>query len=152
MTTTIAESGSNVRSRVGNATRDYGGAQIRAHCHHLATVVTIRGEISLDNVDCVIDATRRFVLLGNPLVLDLSNVKPVGTVGISLLNIIAEDCRAARVDWTLVAGGAVIDLLRDCDVEPAFPITWSVREALKNFAEAIVKRRQLMLPLIGKTA
>ncbi len=33
-----------------------------------------------------------------------------------------------------------------------FPIARSVREALRNLAEAIVNRRQLVLPLIKKTA
>ena len=33
-----------------------------------------------------------------------------------------------------------------------FPITLSVHEALHNLADAIVSRRQLVLPLIKKTA
>ena len=52
----------------------------------------------------------------------------------------------------LVAGSDIIDRLCECGVESADPTCSSVNEALKNFADAIARRRQLMLPLIGKTA
>ena len=60
----------NAATRQGNGTFDCGGAQIRAHCHHLATVVTIRGEIDAINVDWVGAYIRRFILGNNPVVLD----------------------------------------------------------------------------------
>jgi hypothetical protein len=62
-----------------------------------------------------------------------------------------EECRAAEVEWTLVASPAVIELLGD-GIESTFAITGSVHAALRNVADAIASRRQLVLPLIRKTA
>jgi anti-anti-sigma factor len=142
----------NVATRHGYGTFDCDGALIRAHCRHLATVVTIRGEIDAVNVDRVSQYIRRFILEGNPLVLDVSDVSYFAGAGISLVCTLDEDCRAAGVEWTLVASPAVIALLGGGRAEDEFPIARSVREALHNVAEAIVSRRQLVLPLIKKTA
>lgn len=135
--------------RHGNGSVDCGGAQLRAHCRHLATVLTIRGEIDAVNVDRVSEHIRRFIVGKHPVVLDMSAVSQFGTAGISLLYSLDEDCRAAGVEWTLVASPAVIELLGDVTV---FPIARSVHEALRNLADAIVRRRQLVLPLIKKSA
>jgi anti-anti-sigma factor len=142
----------DVATRRGNGTFDCGGAQIRAHCRHLATVVTIRGEIDAVNVDQVSEYIRRFVHGSNPVVLDLGDLSHFAAAGISLLHELDEDCRAAGVEWTLVACPAVSELLGDGYGEDVFPFTRSVREALHNLADAIVSRRQLVLPLIKKTA
>jgi anti-anti-sigma factor len=138
-----------VATRHGYGTFQCGGAQIRAHCRHLATVVTIRGEIDGGNVDRVGEYVRRIVLGSNPVVLDLSDVSHFAAAGISLVRRLDEDCRAAGVEWILVASPAVTALLGD---QGEFPIARSVREALRTLAEAIVDRRQLVLPLIKKTA
>lgn len=76
MTTTIptSKSACSVTTRPGNAAVDYGGAQIRAYLHHLATVVTIRGEIDAANVEQISEHVRRFSLGTNPMVLDLSEL------------------------------------------------------------------------------
>jgi anti-anti-sigma factor len=142
----------DVATRRGYGTFDCGGAQIRAHCRHLATVVTVRGDIDAVNVERVGEHIRRFVTGSNPLVLDLSDVSHFATEGISVLYDVDDDCRAAGVEWTLVAGPAVIDVLGPADADAVFPLTRSVREALRNLADAIVSRRQLVLPLIKKTA
>ncbi|WP_156689658.1 STAS domain-containing protein [Mycobacterium sp. Marseille-P9652] len=128
-------------------TVDCGGARIRAHCRHLATVVTIRGEIDADNVDAVGQHLRRFTLGSSPLVLDMSEVTHSGTVGFSLLSAFDDACREAGVEWTLVPSPAAPELLGDM-----FPVTASVHEALHDLADAIDNRRQLVLPLIKKTA
>ena len=138
---------SDVATRQGNCTFDCGGAQIRAHCRHLATVVTIRGEIDAVNVDWVSKYIRRFIVGTNPVVIDMSDLHQFAVAGISLLYVIDEDCRTAGVEWTLVASPAVIELLND-----VFPIAGSVHAALRNLADAIVSRRQLVLPLIRTTA
>ncbi len=157
---TIATTASASQARQANGTFDCGGAQIRAHCRHLATVVTIRGEIGSVNVDRVSEYIRRFILGKNPVVLDLSNVSHFAAAGISLLRKLDEDCCAAGAEWTLVASPAVTEVLGDgCGEDGSqdengavFPITRSVHEALRNLADAIVSRRQLVLPLIRKTA
>ena len=142
----------NVATRRGYGTFDCGGAQVRAHCRHLATVVTIRGEIDAVNVDRVGEYIRRFILGSNPVVLDLSDVSYFAAAGIWLLHSLDEDCRAAAVEWNLVASPAILGLLGGGRDEGMFPITRSVHEALRNLADAIVSRRQLVLPLIKKTA
>jgi anti-anti-sigma factor len=160
MTVAITASASNVTTRRGNGTFDCGGAQIRAHCRHLATVVTIRGEIDAVNVDRVSEYIRRFIFGKNPVVLDMSDVSHFAGAGISLLYSLDEACCAAGVEWTLVPSPAVIELLGDgCDEDGAqdengamFPMTRSVHEALRNLADAIVSRRQLVLPLVRKMA
>jgi anti-anti-sigma factor len=139
----------NVATRHGYGTFNCAGAQIRAHCRHLATVVTVRGDIDAGNVDRVSEYLWRFTLGSNPVVLDLSDVSHFAAKGISLVRRLDEDCRAAGVEWILVASPAVTALLDD---KGEFPIARSVREALRTLAEAIVDRRQLVLPLIKKTA
>ena len=137
-----------------NDTFDFGGARIRAHCRHLATVVTIRGEVDAVNVDRVSKYIRRFILGTDPVVLDMSGITHFSPAGISLLCMFDEACRAAGVEWTLVASPAVIEFVgdgRDQD-QGLFPVTRSVHEALRNLADAIVNRRQLVLPLVRKTA
>lgn len=152
ITTSASKSASNVTTRQGNGTFDCSGAQIRAHCRHLATVVTIRGEIDAINVDRVSEYIRRFIFGKNPVVLDISDVSHFAGAGISLLYSLDEACCAAGVQWTLVPSPVVIELLGDgCDedgAEAMFAMTRSVHEALRNLADAIVSRRQLVLPLI----
>jgi anti-anti-sigma factor len=141
-----------VATRQGYGTFDCHGAQIRAHCRHLATVVTIRGEITAANVDRVTEYVRRLILGSNSVVLDLSDANHFAAAGISFVRRLDEACRAAGVEWTLVAGPTVSALLGGGRDEESFPIARSVREALRTLAEAIVDRRQLVLPLIKKTA
>ena len=155
ITPSVSNSAPNVTNRSNrqaNSTFDCGGAQIRAHCRHLATVVTVRGEIDAVNVDRVSEYIRRFIHGTNPVVLDMSDVSHFAAAGISLLYTLDEECCAAGVEWTLVASPAVTELLGDVEAEAMFPITCSVHEALHILADAIVSRRQLVLPLIRKTA
>lgn len=137
-----------------SSTVDCNGAQIRAHCRHLATVVTIRGEIDAVNVDQVGEYVRRFVLNDNPVVLDLSAVTHFSSAGIALFGVLDEECRGAGVEWMIVANPIVSALLGDCSdpAEAPFPVTRSVHEALRYVAEGINRRRQLVLPLVKKSA
>ena len=132
-----------------NAAFTCGRAQIRAHYRHLATVVTITGRVDAANVDSVTEYAQRFILAKDPLILDVSDVSVPVAAAISFLNTVAEGCRAAGVECVLVAGGAVADLLGDLD---DVPVACSVHEALHHFADVIATRRQLLLPLIKKTA
>lgn len=140
-----------VATRHGYGTFDCDGAQIRAHCRHLATVVTIRGDIDAVNVDRVTEYVRRLILGSNPVVLDVSDVNDFAAAGILFVHRLDEACRAAGVEWTLVASPAIIGLL-GAGGDDLFPTARSVREALGHLADAIVNRRQLVLPLIKQTA
>jgi anti-anti-sigma factor len=144
--------GTITTTRYGNAAFDCDGARIRAHCRHLATVVTIQGEIRAANVNRINEYIRQCTRVKNPLVLDLNGVNSFAPVGISVLYFLDDDCRAAGVEWALIASPAVMEVLRDYEDETVFPITRSVHAALRNLADAIVRRRQLLLPLIKKTA
>ena len=116
-------------------------------------MVTVRGEIDAVNVDRVGQYIRRFLLDESPVVLDMSGVSHFLPAGISLLSTFDDDCRAAGVEWTLVAEPERSrELLSDAAPRNTFPIARSVHEALRNLADAIVSRRQLVLPLIKKTA
>jgi anti-anti-sigma factor len=131
---------------------DCGRAQIRWHFRHLATVVTIHGEVDAANLDAVIDHIQRLILARDPLVLDLSDVKSSAAKCISLAHRVAEHCRQAEVEWTLVAGPEVSQMLQASEDEAICPIARSVAEALRQFSDVIVRRRQLLLPLVRKSA
>lgn len=151
----IAITTSSAMARHGNGIYDCSGAQVRAHCRHLATVVTVRGIVDAVNVERVSEYIRRFVLGSNPVVLDMSDVSHFGAAGISLLYMLDEECAAVGVEWTLVASPPVMERLGDPEAngaEPMFPTARSVHDALHNLADAIASRRQLVLPLIRKTA
>ncbi|BBZ37339.1 STAS domain-containing protein [Mycobacterium conspicuum] len=146
MTLAIAEP---VARPVSDAhTFEYGGARVRAHCRHLATVVTLRGEIDGLNADRIREYVKRFALEQANVVIDMNDVTHFAPAGISLLHGLDEDCRAAGAEWTLVASPAVIELLDGT----TFSTARSVHAALRTLADAIVSRRQLVLPLIKKTA
>jgi anti-anti-sigma factor len=131
---------------------DCGGAQIRAHFRHLATVVRIQGHVDTTNVERLTERMQRFLMANDPVVLDLSGVDSFADEGISLLRAVADDCRTAGIEWTLVASPAVAARLRDSDYDDMVPTAGSVREALHRFADVIDMRRQLLLPLVKKTA
>lgn len=151
---------SNIVARWRNSTVDCCGARMRAYLHHMATVVSVRGEIDGINADQVSAYIRRFNLGTNPLVLDLSAVSDFSAAGISILCGLDEDCRAAGVEWTLVPSPAVAEQLGDTRAGHGthdgngihFPIARSVHRALHNLSDAIASRRQQVLPLIQKTA
>ncbi|MCA2242689.1 STAS domain-containing protein [Mycobacterium sp. WUMAC-067] len=138
-------------SRQDNCVFECEGAQVRAHYRHLATVVHIRGEINDANVDRVSHHIRRFTLGENPLVLDVADLSQFAEAAISLLYALDADCRAAGVDWTLVASSAVTEVLEDTGHDVSFPLMRSVQEALRDRADAIRIRRRMALPLVRKT-
>ncbi|MCV7259134.1 STAS domain-containing protein [Mycobacterium shimoidei] len=140
------------RPRYGSPVFDCGGAQVRAQCRHLAIVVTVSGAIDAVNVDRVSEYSSHFVLPDQPIVLNLSAVDGFTPAGVSFLHRIDEGCRAAGVEWTLVASPAVSRVLQTTDDEDLFSIAGSVREALHDFADAITARRRLLMPLLTKTA
>lgn len=139
---------------IGHRNHTFGcaGAQIRVHYRRLAIVVGVRGKIDAANVERVSEYARHFVRLESPLVLDLSGVNSFAEDAISLLYAFDEDCRVAGAEWTLVAGPTVAERLRDHDGEVTSPNARSVDGALRKFADVTARRRQLLLPLIKKSA
>lgn len=139
-------------SRHDNGVFECDGAELRAHYRHLATVVHIRGKIDDANVDRVSQHIRRFTLGENPVVLDVADVSQFAEAAISLLYAFDADCRAAGVEWTLVASSAVTEVLEDTGHDDSFPLMRSVHEALRDRADAIRIRRRMALPLVRKTS
>lgn len=151
MTATSTAGASAVTSRYENRPFNCGGAQIRAHCRHLAMVVTITGDVDAVNVDRVGQYLTRLLLVEKPIVLDLSDVDSFAAQAISLLYRLDEACDEAGLEWALVANRAVMGLLGIGIDEAMFPIANSVPQALRHFADAIHTRRRL-LPLLTTTS
>jgi anti-anti-sigma factor len=119
---------------------------MRAHDRRLATVVTISGDIDATNIDRVSEYITRFVLVGNAIILDLSDVYFIAAQGISVLIAIDDVYCAAAVHWALVPSHAVSRLLRISDHDNILPTASSVPEAMRHLAKhARVRRRQLPL-------
>ncbi len=135
----------------GNPAFECSGAQMRALCRQLATVVTVSGEVNESNLDVITAYARRIVLTEKPFVLDLTGVRSFSPECISLLFTLDEDCRNAGVDWSVVQSQNVHRTLRLFGEGETFPTVPSVAEALHNFADSIGERRRL-LPLLTKTA
>jgi anti-anti-sigma factor len=142
----------DVVTRQANGIFECGGAQIRAQRRHLATVVTIRGEIDAVNVDQISEYIRRFTLAESRVVLDLGAVNQFANAGVWLLSAFDADCRTAGADWSLVASPTVAKVLTDGGHDVEFSIAPSVREVLRDLSDAIASRRQLVLPLVRQTA
>jgi anti-anti-sigma regulatory factor len=135
----------------GNQAVDFDGAQMRAQCRQLATVVTVTGDLNDTNMDYVSAYARRFVLTEKPFVLDLTGVNSFTPECISLLYAIDENCHNAGVEWSVVARQPVHRTVRLFGEGETFPTVGSVAEALHEFAISIGERRRL-LPLLTKTA
>jgi anti-anti-sigma factor len=138
-------------SRYGNPTSNYNGAQIRAHSRHVATVVTITGNIDANNVDRLAARAQRFLFADKPIVVDLSGVTSFAAQAVSILLAFGEQCQRAGVEWVLVVNDAVAEQLRVQNVD-AVPVVDSVAEALHELDDAILDRRRMLLPLLRKSA
>jgi anti-anti-sigma factor len=135
----------------GNPAVDCDGAQMRALCRQLATVVTVTGDINDANLDRINAYAKRFVLAEKPFVLDLSEVNSFSVECISLMYSLDEACHHAGVEWSVITSQPVMRTLRLAGERETFPIAPSVAEALHHFADSIGERRRL-LPLLTKTA
>lgn len=134
-----------------NQAVDFTGAQVRALCRQLATVVTVSGDIDESNLDRIGAYARRFVLTEKPFVLDLTGVSSFSPECIELLHAIDENAELAGVEWAVAASQPVIRTLRLFGEGETFPTVGSVAEALHEFATSMGERRRL-LPLLTKTA
>lgn len=143
---------SDFAPRYGSPLFECSGARIRAQCRHLATVVTVSGEIDVTNVDRVSEYTRRLILPDKPFVLDLGELDSLSAQSIPFLYKVDEKCRTAGVEWALVSSPAVKRVLHVTNQEAMFPAAASLHQALHLFADAISARRRMLLPLLGNTA
>ena len=150
--TTTNNAASDAPSRYGNPRRYFDGADIRAQCRHVATVVTVRGDINATNIERVSGYVRPLILPEKPFVLDLSGVNYFPTQALSFLSEVDEDCNNSDIEWGLIASDAVSQLLDAEDRQTMFPIADSVPHALQHFVLVTDARRSLLLPLLVNTA
>lgn len=138
-------------SRYGSPVVDQGGARIRAHCRHVATVVTISGLLDSSNIEAAGRVAKRFVLPDKPIVIDLSEVTEFAPEALRFLQDLDDACAAADVRWAVIVGDAVSTaVLAANDVQ--VPVVSSVAQALHDFDDEILDRRRFLLPLLRKTA
>jgi ABC-type transporter Mla MlaB component len=129
-----------------------GNAEIRACSRHLATVVTIRGDVTPENLCRVLAHTERFLLCDTPVILDLSELTSIAPEGSALLLSIDDACAAAEVEWALVIGWVARSLFDREIRDRMLPVADSVADALHDFADARTTRRDLLLPLLHRSA
>ena len=148
-TNALAVSGSKSGSvlRYGNPVFDCGGAWVRALSRQLATVVSIGGVVSSENLDRLTAYIQRFILDDKPFVLDLSAVEAISTQAGAMLDDVAQACEDAGVQWVMVAGDATPSV--NSAQDGVFPVVPSVAEALRHFADVNFRRRTMLLPLLA---
>lgn len=152
MTASIFKSSTVGAARQMNPVFRCGGAEVRACSRHLATVVAIRGDVTAKNLAQVTARAQRFLLCDTSFILDLSELESVLPEGSALLTAIDDACTAANVEWALVSGSAA-DALFDVDIrDRMLPVVDSVADALHDFADARMARRDLLLPLLHRSA
>jgi anti-anti-sigma regulatory factor len=149
MTVTATTAGPGSQFRYGNPMLDCHGAQLRAQCRQLATVVTVNGRLDSKNIEAVGQQARRFIIAEKPFVLDMSGVEACGALTLPFLRTVDEQCRIIGVEWVLIPSSAVNRRLRPENAE--FAVAASVPDAIEHFADDLESRRRL-LPLLAKIA
>jgi anti-anti-sigma regulatory factor len=145
MTTTIED------FRYGISAQDDEGALVRAYSRQLATVVSVSGVVDDHNLNQVLARVERHVL-DDDFILDLGGLDAVSAETRDVVCAVEHACRAAGVQWVLVAADEVVDGLNlDAD-QVTCAVAQSVREALRFFADVSGVRRRILLPLLGRTA
>jgi anti-anti-sigma regulatory factor len=130
----------------------FGNADVRACSRHLATVVSVRGEVTADNIEAVTTQVTRFILSDTSFVLDLSEVDFLTTEGATLLRAVDDSCAIADLEWALVVGTAATALFGEEIRDRLLPVVESVADALHDFADARMTQRTLLLPLLQRSA
>lgn len=135
----------DVASRYGDLTPDRDGVEIQAYATHLATVVTIRGDIDANNIARITAQIKRLVPVGNALLVDLSGVGFFAAHSMSALLAIDDTCQRADLPWALVTSHAVNRALRLSERGDNLPTVSSVPAAMQYFAHLTRMRRQVPL-------
>lgn len=147
-----APSVASFTSRYGNPAVDYRGAHVRAHCRHAATVLAISGCIDATNSDRLTRDAARFILPDKPFIIDLSAVTAFSAQVAQWVSTLGDLCAVEGVDWAVVVSDISPWNLWETMTGTSLPLAGSVAQALHEFDDAISHRRQLLLPLLSKTA
>jgi anti-anti-sigma factor len=138
----------DVASRHGDLTTDCDGVEIQVHLRHLATVVTISGDVDATNIARVTADVTRLVEVGNALLVDLSGVSFFAAHSLSALLAVDAACQHAELPWALVTSHAVNRALRLSECGDIVPTVSSVPAAMQYFAGLTRMGRQV--PLTAK--
>jgi anti-anti-sigma factor len=124
-------------------TADRGGVDMRAQLRHLATILTISGDIDARNIDRVSAYATRLVPVGNALLLDLSGVTFFAAQSISVLVTVGDACDNAGSPWALITSHAVDRVLRISEHDDVLPVASSVPDGIQYFADLASVRQQV---------
>jgi anti-anti-sigma factor len=124
-------------------TSDRGRVDMRAQLRHLATILTISGDIDATNIDRVSAYATRLVPVGNALLLDLSGVAFSAAQSISVLVAVGDACDKAESPWALVTSHAVDRVLRISGHDDILPVVSSVPDGMQYFADLARVRQQV---------
>lgn len=131
--------------RDGNRTIGRDGVEVRAQCRHLATVLTITGDIDARTIDRLSTYATRLVPVGNALLLNMSGVSFLAEQGISILIAVDDACGSAELPWAVVTSHAVDRVLRISHGDDIFPTASSVPDAMQYFLDLARGRRHTVL-------
>jgi len=131
--------------RYGNLTIDRDGVDMRAQSRHLATLLTISGDVDTRNTARISSYATALVPLGTALLLDLSGVGFFAAQSISVLIAVEDACRSADLPWALVTSHAVDRVLRLSQDDDILPVASSVPDAMQYFVLLARLRRQVPL-------
>jgi anti-anti-sigma factor len=126
-------------------TADSDSVHMRAHLRHLATVLTISGDIDARNTDRVNAYAARLVPVGNAFLLDLSGVGFLAAQSISVLVTVGDACDDAGLPWALVTSHAVDRVLRISEHDDILPVASSVADGMQYFADLARVRQEVPL-------
>jgi hypothetical protein len=115
------------------------GITVRAQLRSVATLIEVAGGLRTDKVAALQTQLHRFVLIGSPLVLDLSCV--VGITGDLLQRLVAPieiDCSLGNVELFVVVRHELVD---GVELQDGTEVVGSKREALRSVVESIRERR-----------
>jgi hypothetical protein len=118
----------------------------------MATVVSVRGEVSAENAEAVTDQVQRFILSDTSFVLDLSDLRAPAPESAAMVCTIDDACAVADIEWALVAGPALTAGFDDATRDRLLPLVDSVADALHDFVDAATLQRTLLLPMLQRSA
>ena len=107
-------------------------ARFTVHWGRAGAVVAADGEIDAVNAGPFADYAKRCADCCEWLILDLSELTFLGTVGFSALQSINAQCNTAQTRLMVMASAAVSTVLRICDPESRLPLAGSLAEALAD--------------------
>jgi anti-anti-sigma factor len=126
---------------------EFTGARLYVYARSFGTVLQIDGEIDASNAKNVAQAIRRFARLKTPLILDLSHLDFLSIDGFRALLVLNNEHQQARVHCSVVAGTAMLPLLRIVNAH-GLPVVGSVAEALQLVEDIVRARRQLLSEML----